>query len=173
MSTATPSALDARQWARVARDAGIFAKEGLEDQIIFIPSATQLAQVLVAGDVDIAGQHELFRLIVAIRDRRRCGVLMVSHDLRVVALQDRAHPVEVGDQLGPVRRREALRARGRAAGLDVDEAIAPARRDQPLARRVPARNLSREIAEHRIGRHRQRGRREEGVHRRGVAKTEA
>ena len=38
----------------VARDAGLFAKEGLEDQIIFIPSATQLAQVLVAGDVDIA-----------------------------------------------------------------------------------------------------------------------
>lgn len=38
----------------VARDAGLFAKERLEDQIIFIPSATQLAQVLVAGDVDIA-----------------------------------------------------------------------------------------------------------------------
>jgi ABC-type nitrate/sulfonate/bicarbonate transport system substrate-binding protein len=39
-------------WA--ARDAGFFSKEGLDDQIIFIPSATQLAQVLVAGDVDIA-----------------------------------------------------------------------------------------------------------------------
>jgi NitT/TauT family transport system substrate-binding protein len=38
----------------VAHDAGLFAKEGLDDQIIFIPSATQLAQVLVAGDVDIA-----------------------------------------------------------------------------------------------------------------------
>ena len=38
----------------VAHDAGFFAKEGLEDQIIFIPSATQLAQVSVAGDVDIA-----------------------------------------------------------------------------------------------------------------------
>jgi NitT/TauT family transport system substrate-binding protein len=37
-----------------ARDAGLFAKEGFDDQIIFIPSATQLAQVLVAGDVDIA-----------------------------------------------------------------------------------------------------------------------
>ncbi len=33
---------------------GFFAKEGLEDQIILIPSATQLAQVTVAGDVDIA-----------------------------------------------------------------------------------------------------------------------
>jgi NitT/TauT family transport system substrate-binding protein len=38
----------------VAQDAGFFAKEGLESQIIFIGSGTQLAQVLVAGDVDIA-----------------------------------------------------------------------------------------------------------------------
>lgn len=38
----------------VAQDAGLFAKEGLDSQIIFIGSATQLAQVLVAGDVDIA-----------------------------------------------------------------------------------------------------------------------
>lgn len=38
----------------VAQDAGFFAKEGLDSQIIFIGSATQLAQVLVANDVDIA-----------------------------------------------------------------------------------------------------------------------
>jgi NitT/TauT family transport system substrate-binding protein len=38
----------------VAQDAGLFAQEGLDSQIIFIGSATQLAQVLVAGDVDIA-----------------------------------------------------------------------------------------------------------------------
>ena len=38
----------------VAHDAGFFAREGLEDQIILIPSATQLAQVTVAGDVDIS-----------------------------------------------------------------------------------------------------------------------
>ncbi|HWP24070.1 MAG TPA: ABC transporter substrate-binding protein [Candidatus Binatia bacterium] len=38
----------------VAQDAGFFAKEGLDSQVIFIGSATQLAQVLVAGDVDIA-----------------------------------------------------------------------------------------------------------------------
>jgi NitT/TauT family transport system substrate-binding protein len=38
----------------MAHDAGLFAREGLDDQIIFIPSATQLAQVTVAGDVDIA-----------------------------------------------------------------------------------------------------------------------
>ena len=39
-------------WA--AREAGFFAKENLDDQIIFIPTATQLSQVIVAGDVDIA-----------------------------------------------------------------------------------------------------------------------
>ena len=39
-------------WA--AKDGGFFSKEGFDDQIVFIPSATQLAQVLVAGEVDIA-----------------------------------------------------------------------------------------------------------------------
>jgi len=38
----------------VAHDASLFAKEGLEDQIILIPSGSQLAQVTVAGEVDIA-----------------------------------------------------------------------------------------------------------------------
>jgi NitT/TauT family transport system substrate-binding protein len=38
----------------VAHDAGLFAREGLEDQIILIPSGSQLAQVTVAGEVDIA-----------------------------------------------------------------------------------------------------------------------
>jgi ABC-type nitrate/sulfonate/bicarbonate transport system substrate-binding protein len=38
----------------VAHDAGIFAKEGLDDQIILIPSGSQLAQVVTAGEVDIA-----------------------------------------------------------------------------------------------------------------------
>ena len=38
----------------VAHDAGLFAREGLEDQIILIPSGSQLAQVVVAGEVDIA-----------------------------------------------------------------------------------------------------------------------
>lgn len=37
----------------VAHDAGLFQKEGLEDQIILIPSGSQLAQVTVAGEVDI------------------------------------------------------------------------------------------------------------------------
>lgn len=38
----------------VAHDAGYFAKEGLDDQIILIPNGTQLAQVTVAGEIDIA-----------------------------------------------------------------------------------------------------------------------
>jgi ABC-type nitrate/sulfonate/bicarbonate transport system substrate-binding protein len=38
----------------VAHDAGLFAREGLEDQLILIPSGSQLAQVVVAGEVDVA-----------------------------------------------------------------------------------------------------------------------
>jgi ABC-type nitrate/sulfonate/bicarbonate transport system substrate-binding protein len=38
----------------VAHDAGFFAKEGLDDQMILIPSGSQLAQVVIAGEVDIA-----------------------------------------------------------------------------------------------------------------------
>jgi len=34
--------------------------------------------------VDFTGQVELYRLIASLRDRYRCGVLMVSHDLHVV-----------------------------------------------------------------------------------------
>jgi NitT/TauT family transport system substrate-binding protein len=37
----------------VGHDAGLFAKEGLEDQMILIPSGSQLAQVTVAGEVEI------------------------------------------------------------------------------------------------------------------------
>ena len=37
----------------VAHDAGYLAKEGLQDDIILIPSGTQLAQVTVAGEIDI------------------------------------------------------------------------------------------------------------------------
>ena len=37
-----------------------------------------------AQGVDVTGQAELFKLITDIRDRRGCGVLMVSHDLHLV-----------------------------------------------------------------------------------------
>jgi zinc transport system ATP-binding protein len=34
--------------------------------------------------VDFAGEADLYRLIAEIRDRHRCGILLVSHDLHVV-----------------------------------------------------------------------------------------
>jgi zinc transport system ATP-binding protein len=34
--------------------------------------------------IDVTGQADLYRLITHIRDRRGCGVLMVSHDLHLV-----------------------------------------------------------------------------------------
>ena len=40
--------------------------------------------------MDINGQAELYRLVQAIRDRRKCGILLVSHDLyMVMAATDR------------------------------------------------------------------------------------
>ncbi|MDP1716511.1 MAG: zinc ABC transporter ATP-binding protein ZnuC [Burkholderiales bacterium] len=37
-----------------------------------------------AQGVDVSGQGDLFRLIIGIRERRGCGVLMVSHDMHLV-----------------------------------------------------------------------------------------
>jgi zinc transport system ATP-binding protein len=37
-----------------------------------------------AQGVDLAGQLDLYALVEAIRDRRGCGVLLISHDLHVV-----------------------------------------------------------------------------------------
>lgn len=37
-----------------------------------------------AQGVDLAGQDELYRLIVKIRDTHQCGVVLVSHDLSLV-----------------------------------------------------------------------------------------
>jgi zinc transport system ATP-binding protein len=37
-----------------------------------------------SAGVDVTGQAELYALIKAIRDSRRCGVLLVSHDLHLV-----------------------------------------------------------------------------------------
>src|SRR5436309_12966398 len=36
----------------VAHDAGFFAKEGLDEQVILIPNGTQVAQVTVAREVE-------------------------------------------------------------------------------------------------------------------------
>ena len=40
-----------------------------------------------AQGVDIAGQNEVYRLLSRIRDKRKCGILMVSHDLSLVMAQ--------------------------------------------------------------------------------------
>ena len=40
-----------------------------------------------AQGVDLAGQDELYRLIVKIRDIHHCGVVLVSHDLSLVMAQ--------------------------------------------------------------------------------------
>ena len=37
-----------------------------------------------SAGVDVTGQAELYTLIMSIRDSRRCGVLLVSHDLHLV-----------------------------------------------------------------------------------------
>src|ERR1051325_11176720 len=41
----------------VAHDGGEFSEEGLEDDIVLIPSGTQLAQVTVAGEIDIGSMN--------------------------------------------------------------------------------------------------------------------
>ncbi len=45
-----------------------------------------------SAGMDINGQADLYRLIQGIRDRRRCGILLVSHDLyMVMAATDRVY----------------------------------------------------------------------------------
>ena len=48
----------------VARDAGLFAREGLDDQMILIPSGSQLAQVVIAGEVDIAALNGSSAMVI-------------------------------------------------------------------------------------------------------------
>ncbi len=54
----------------VAHDAGYFAKEGLQDDIILIPSGTQLAQVTVAGEIDIGSLNGSSAIAAALAGRR-------------------------------------------------------------------------------------------------------
>src|SRR5258707_8917670 len=51
----------------VAHDAGYFAKEGLQDDIILIPSGTQLAQVTVAGEIDIGSLNRSSAIAAALQ----------------------------------------------------------------------------------------------------------
>lgn len=57
-------------------------------RVLLARALSQSPQLLVldepAQGVDVAGQAELYQLIGDIRDRHRCGVLMISHDLHLV-----------------------------------------------------------------------------------------
>lgn len=51
----------------VAHDAGLFLKEGLNDELILIPSGSQLAQVTVAGEVDIGSLNGSSTMAAALK----------------------------------------------------------------------------------------------------------
>ena len=61
---------------------------GEMQRVLLARALLQNPQLLVLDEptqgVDLKGQAELYRLITQIRDRHRCGVLMVSHDLHLV-----------------------------------------------------------------------------------------
>ncbi|PVZ10606.1 MULTISPECIES: zinc ABC transporter ATP-binding protein ZnuC [unclassified Pseudomonas] len=70
-------------------DSPIQAISGGEMQRVLLARALLREPELLVLDepvqgVDVAGQAELYSLITRLRDRHRCGVLMVSHDLHVV-----------------------------------------------------------------------------------------
>jgi zinc transport system ATP-binding protein len=61
---------------------------GEMQRILLARALLRQPQLLVLDEptqgVDLKGQAELYRLITQIRDRHRCGVLLVSHDLHLV-----------------------------------------------------------------------------------------
>lgn len=70
-------------------DSQIHQLSGGELQRILLARALiQDPELLVLDEpvqgVDVTGQAELYALIASIRDRHKCGVLMVSHDLHLV-----------------------------------------------------------------------------------------
>ena len=70
-------------------DTAIQSISGGEFQRVLLARALLRDPALLVLDepvqgVDVAGQEDLFRLILEIRDRRGLGVLMVSHDLHLV-----------------------------------------------------------------------------------------
>ncbi len=70
-------------------DASVHDLSGGETQRVLLARSLLLEPQLLVLDepvqgVDINGQTELYRLIAEIRHERKCGVLMVSHDLHLV-----------------------------------------------------------------------------------------
>ena len=76
----------------VAHDAGYFAKEKLDDQIILIPSGSQLAQVVTAGEVDIA----------ALNGRSAMAAALQGADIKIIGNTTNKliffHLCQTGDQ---------------------------------------------------------------------------
>lgn len=71
------------------QDAAIHSLSGGELQRLLLARIILQEPDLVVLDepaqgVDVMGQQELYQLIVSIRDRYNCGILMVSHDLHLV-----------------------------------------------------------------------------------------
>ncbi len=84
----TQAALD-EVGAGTVMDTPLNAVSGGEFQRILLARALLRDPDLLVLDepsqgIDVNGQAELYRLITRIRDRRNCGVLMVSHDLHLV-----------------------------------------------------------------------------------------
>lgn len=88
-STQAIGAALAEVGASAVIDSPIQAVSGGEFQRVLLARALLREPDLLVLDepvqgVDVGGQEDLFRLIRGIRDRRGCGVLMVSHDLHLV-----------------------------------------------------------------------------------------
>ncbi len=71
------------------RDSPMHALSGGESRRVLLARALLREPDLLIMDepsagMDINGQAELYRLIQAIRDQRRCGILLISHDLHMV-----------------------------------------------------------------------------------------
>ena len=95
---AVPSGADVARRVGEALDevgAGHLAREAMQDlsggetqRVLLARALLRDPDLLVLDEpvqgVDVAGQVELYALIARIRDRRRCGVLVISHDLHLV-----------------------------------------------------------------------------------------
>ncbi|MSP81088.1 MAG: zinc ABC transporter ATP-binding protein ZnuC [Rhodospirillales bacterium] len=95
---AIPSGVDVAVRLQAALDevgAGHLAKEAVQElsggelqRVLLARAIIREPDLLVLDEpvqgVDVAGQVELYALIARIRERRRCGVLVVSHDLHLV-----------------------------------------------------------------------------------------
>ncbi len=74
--------------SRVANNAIQSISGGELQRVLLARALLRDPELLVLDEpvqgVDVTGQREMFELIARIRDRRGCGVLMVSHDLHLV-----------------------------------------------------------------------------------------